>query len=115
MSSARRFGPFRCWVFGGGTLSAPLVNYYEYGTFLTLNRAHTALFGAFVPAYARSQEFYDATRFWQWMRFPGDVVFALGALLMAWDFIVKLRPLFPRFVDQMIAGKVVTEVRPPQS
>ena len=34
-------------MFGGGTLNAPLVNYYEHGTFLTLNHAHTALFGAF--------------------------------------------------------------------
>ena len=34
-------------VFGGGTLNAPLVNYYEHGTFLTLAHAHTALFGAF--------------------------------------------------------------------
>jgi hypothetical protein len=34
-------------VFGGGTLNAPLVNYYEHGTFLTLNHAHTALLGAF--------------------------------------------------------------------
>jgi hypothetical protein len=25
----------------------------------------------------------------------GDVVFALGALLMAWDFIVELGPLYP--------------------
>src|ERR1700751_1508493 len=33
-------------VFGGGTLNAPLINYYEHGTFLTLNHAHTALFGA---------------------------------------------------------------------
>ncbi|MGC1728224.1 MAG: cbb3-type cytochrome c oxidase subunit I, partial [Steroidobacteraceae bacterium] len=123
-------------VFGGGTLNAPLVNYYEHGTFLTLNHAHTALFGAFgllgigliyfclrytaaerhpfgektgrwafwlyngglllwillnfFPigwpqldavyehgfAYARSQAFYDTTLFWQWMRLPGDVVFA---------------------------------------
>ncbi|MDE1931111.1 MAG: cbb3-type cytochrome c oxidase subunit I, partial [Alphaproteobacteria bacterium] len=31
-------------VFGGGTLNAPLVNYYEHGTFLTLNHAHTSLF-----------------------------------------------------------------------
>lgn len=31
----------------------------------------------------------------QWMRLPGDVVFAIGALLMAWDFIVKLGPLYP--------------------
>ena len=139
-------------VFGGGTLNAPLVNYYEHGTFLTLNHAHTALFGAFgllaiglvyfclryaagertafserlglwafwlynvglvlwivlnfFPigwpqldavfehglAYARSTEFYAKTLFWQWMRLPGDVLFAAGALLMAWDFLVKLRP-----------------------
>jgi hypothetical protein len=32
---------------GGGMLNAPLINYYEHGTFLTLNHAHTALFGAF--------------------------------------------------------------------
>jgi len=151
-------------VFGGGTLNAPLVNYYEHGTFLTLNHAHTALFGAFgllgigliyfclryvaadehpfgekighwafwfynggmvlwiafnfFPigwpqldavyehglAYARSQAFYDTTIFWQWMRMPGDVVFALGALLMAWDFVLKLRPLFPRFIERLIPG-----------
>jgi nitric oxide reductase subunit B len=138
-------------VFGGGTLNAPLVNYYEHGTFLTLNHAHTSLFGAFgllalgliyfclryragpgkvfnnrpgywafwlmnaglvlwvvlhfFPigwpqldavyehglAYARSQAFYDTTRFWQWMRLPGDVVFSLGTLIMAFDFIAKLR------------------------
>jgi nitric oxide reductase subunit B len=154
-------------VFGGGTLNAPLVNYYEHGTFLTLNHAHTALFGAFgllgigliyfclryvaadrhpfgerlgqwafwlyngglvlwilfnfFPigwpqlaavyehglAYARSSAFYDQTLFWQWMRMPGDIVFALGALLMAWDFVVKLRPLFPRFVARFIPGSLV--------
>jgi len=125
------------------------VNYYEHGTFLTLNHAHTALFGAFgllaiglvyfclryaagervqfserlglwafwlynsglvlwillnfFPigwpqldavfehglAYARSTEFYSKTLFWQWLRLPGDVVFAAGAVLMAWDFVVK--------------------------
>jgi nitric oxide reductase subunit B len=136
-------------VFGGGTLNAPLVNYYEHGTFLTLNHAHTAMFGAFgllaiglvymvlrylngdrawsdrlgvwafwlynagmvlwivlnfYPigwpqleavythgyAYARSMKFYDTTLFWQWMRMPGDIVFAAGAVLMAWDFMRKL-------------------------
>jgi nitric oxide reductase large subunit len=25
------------------------------------------------------------------MRMPGDIVFSLGAVLMAWDFLVKLR------------------------
>ena len=151
-------------VFGGGTLNAPLVNYYEHGTFLTLNHAHTALFGAFgllaiglvyfclryaaadrrpfserlglwafwlynlglvlwivlnfFPigwqqldavfehglAYARSSEFYSKTLFWQWMRLPGDVVFAVGALLMAWDFLVKLRPI-PTAMPQPEAGR----------
>src|SRR6201987_5063251 len=151
-------------VFGGGTLNAPLINYYEHGTFLTLNHAHTALFGAFgllgigliyfclryaagdeyrfgelagkaafwlynaglvlwiilnfFPvgwpqldavyahglAYARSNAFYDTTLFWQWMRLPGDVVFALGALLMAWDFLVKLRPFFPQFAKRFAPG-----------
>jgi nitric oxide reductase subunit B len=151
-------------VFGGGTLNAPLINYYEHGTFLTLNHAHTALFGAFgllaigliyfclryatadrAPfgeriglwafwlyngglvlwillnffpigwpqlaavyehglTYARSVTFYDSTLFWQWMRLPGDVVFALGALLMAWDFTIKARPLLPRSVGSWIPG-----------
>ncbi len=136
-------------VFGGGTLNAPLVNYYEHGTFLTLNHAHTSMFGAFgllaiglvymvlrylngerpwsdkagiwafwlyngglglwialnfFPvgwpqleavythgyAWARSLAFYDTTTFWQWMRMPGDIVFAAGALLMGFDFVHKL-------------------------
>jgi nitric oxide reductase subunit B len=29
------------------------------------------------------------------MRLPGDVAFAAGALLMAWDFLIKLGPLYP--------------------
>ena len=148
-------------VFGGGTLNAPLINYYEHGTFLTLNHAHTALFGAFgllaiglvyfclryiagdraafnekmglwafwlynaglvlwillnfFPigwaqlaavfehgfAYARSVTFYNDTLLWQWMRLPGDVLFAIGALLMAWDFIVKLGPLYPTVASRL--------------
>jgi nitric oxide reductase subunit B len=153
-------------VFGGGTLNAPLINYYEHGTFLTLNHAHTALFGAFgllaiglayfclryaagerarfderlgiwafwlynlglvlwialnfFPigwpqlnavfehglAYARSITFYRTTIVWQWLRLPGDVVFAVAALLMALDFLVKLGPLYPRFVGWVIRRPV---------
>ncbi len=149
-------------VFGGGTINAPLVNYYEHATFLTLNHAHTALFGAFgllalgmiyfclryaagndkswsnrlgvwafwlynaglvlwivlnfFPiglmqlnavyehgfAFARSVAFYNTTLLWQWLRVPGDILFAAGALIMAWDFITKLRPFFPRFVGATI-------------
>ena len=147
-------------VFGGGTLNAPLINYYEHGTFLTLNHAHTALFGAFgllgigliyfclraiageryvfderlgiaafwlynaglilwiflnfFPvgwaqlaavyahgyAHARSVDFYKTMIFWMWMRFPGDVVFAAGAVLMAIDFIIKLRPISPAWATR---------------
>lgn len=135
----------------GGAINAPLVNYYEHGTFLTLNHAHTAMFGAFgllslgliyltlrymignrtqwddrlgmwafwlynaglvlwiilnfFPIgwpqlmavydhgynYARSLEFYNTTLFWQWMRMPGDIIFAVAALLMAWDFMCKIK------------------------
>lgn len=46
--------------------------------------------------YARSLEFYNTTLLWQWLRFPGDVVFAAGAVIMAYDFIIKLRPFFSK-------------------
>jgi nitric oxide reductase subunit B len=151
-------------VFGGGTLNAPLVNYYEHGTFLTLNHAHTALFGAFgllaiglvyfclryaagerefsdrpgrlafwlynlglvlwialnfFPigwpqlgavydrglAYARSLAFYDTTLLWQWLRFVGDVPFAIAALIMSFDFVAKLGPMFPAFTARRSGGQ----------
>ena len=46
--------------------------------------------------------------FWQWMRFPGDVVFALGALLMAWDFLVKLRPIYPAFIERWLGDAAIS-------
>jgi len=155
-------------VFGGATINAPLVNYYEHATFLTLNHAHTAMFGAFgmlaiglvylslrylagdrvqwsdrpgvwafwlynaglvmwvvlnfFPigwpqlvavyehglAYARSLEFYNTTLFWQWMRLPGDVVFAVGAVVMAIDFVVKLLPMLRRTPSEKVAIPPVT-------
>jgi hypothetical protein len=49
--------------------------------------------------HARGADFYRTTLYWQWMRLPGDVVSAAGALLMAWDFLVKAGPLLPRFLD----------------
>ncbi len=134
----------------GGLINAPLVNYYEHGTFLTLAHAHTAMFGAFGLlgiglmyfalryivgeqgwsdklatwafwlynigmvlwlllnfwpigfaqlaavyehgyVYARSLAFYNTTTLWQWLRMPGDIVFATGALLMAIDIFLKVR------------------------
>lgn len=43
-------------------------------------------------AHSRSIEFYDTTLLWQWLRLPGDVVFALGAFIMTFDFIRNLGP-----------------------
>jgi nitric oxide reductase subunit B len=151
-------------VFGGGTLNAPLVNYYEHGTFLTLNHAHTSLFGAFgllgigliyfclryiageryvfkeTPGYiafwlynaglvlwitlsffpigwaqlnavyqhgldyARSMAFYNTVVLWQWLRIVGDIVFAAGAVLMAYDFLIKLRPVMPMRISAIFGG-----------
>jgi len=145
----------------GGIINAPLINYYEHATFLTMNHAHTAMFGAFgllalgliylalrymagervawsdrlgvwafwlyniglvmwvvltfLPvgfpqleaayehglAFARSLEFYEGTLLWHWLRTPGDIVFAAGGLLMAWDFWVKLRAVYR---DQRATG-----------
>jgi nitric oxide reductase subunit B len=48
--------------------------------------------------------FYDTTLLWQWMRLPGDVVFAAGAVLMAWDFAAKSRPLLPQSVGRWMPG-----------
>jgi nitric oxide reductase subunit B len=52
-------------------------------------------------AYARSVEFYDGTLVWQWLRLPGDVLFAVAALLMAWDFLIKLRSFYPRLGQRL--------------
>ena len=35
---------------------------------------------------------------------PGGIVFAAGALTMAWDFIVKLRPLYPNLISGLLFG-----------
>jgi nitric oxide reductase subunit B len=75
-------------VFGGGTLNAPLINYYEHGTFLTLNHAHTALFGAFgmlalgLIYFCLRYRAGPNARFSQW---PGYAAFWLyNAALLLW-------------------------------
>lgn len=143
-------------VMGGGALNAPLISYYEHGTFITLNHAHTALFGAFglfalgviyfclryaagdkfawsdklgiwafwlynvgvilwvtlnlIPVgylqlidvynmgfwHARTMDFYNTVVIWQWLRVPGDIVFALAALIMCYDFAIKLKVFFKK-------------------
>ena len=41
----------------------------------------------------------------------GWTVFAVAALLMAWDFLLKLGPLYPRFVER-ITKKSVARMQP---
>jgi nitric oxide reductase subunit B len=47
--------------------------------------------------------FYYTTLIGQWMRLLGDVLFGAAALLMAWDFLIKLRPLYPRLTERLPA------------
>ena len=39
--------------------------------------------------------FYDTTAVWQWMRLPGGVLFAVAAVLMALDFLIKPASALP--------------------
>src|ERR1700739_3588380 len=66
-------------------------------------------------AYARSLEFYDTTVLWQWLRIVGDVPFAVAALLMAFDFIVKLAPLFPNLAARYADRRAVRPASWPAS
>jgi nitric oxide reductase subunit B len=61
-------------------------------------------------AYARSIEFYNGTLVWQWLRLPGDIMFALAAPLMAGDFLIKLGPLYPQFVTWITRRPVLLSV-----
>jgi nitric oxide reductase subunit B len=72
------------WLYNMGLVMWILLNFFPVGW--------PQLIAAYEHgyAYARSLEFYNTTLFWQWMRMPGDIVFAMGALLMAWDFIAKV-------------------------
>ena len=64
-------------------------------------------------AYARSDAFYKTTLLWQWMRMPGDIVFAAGALLMAADFVIKLGPLYPPLARLFKQGSSGEEIDRP--
>jgi nitric oxide reductase subunit B len=60
-------------------------------------------------AYARSMQFYDTTLLWQWLRIVGDVVFAAGALLMAFDILMKLRPVMPDWFGSVLPSLQATK------
>lgn len=78
-----RLGVWAFWLYNGGMLLWIMLDFYPIG-WPQLEAAYSHGY-----AYARSLAFCNTTVLWQWMRMPGDVVFALGALLMAYDFGAK--------------------------
>ncbi len=57
------------------------------------------MFLTYEPAPPQPERFVDASG--APLMAADDMVFAVAALLMAWDFVVKLGPLYPRFVEQI--------------
>ncbi|MCL2453334.1 MAG: nitric oxide reductase, partial [Alphaproteobacteria bacterium] len=101
-------GKIAFWLYNAGVVLWIVLNFFPVGwPQLDAVFAHGL-------AYARSNTFYDTTLFWQWMRLPGDVLFALGALLMAWDFITKLGPFLPPFAEELQPRAETVESLPPQ-
>jgi len=79
-----RLGVWAFWLYNLGMVMWVVLNFYPIG-WPQLEAVYSHGY-----AYARSLSFYDTTVLWQWLRMPGDVVFAAGALLMAYDFARKL-------------------------
>jgi nitric oxide reductase subunit B len=99
-----RIGIWAFWLYNGGLILWIFLNFFPIGWPQLVDVYENGF------AHSRSLEFYKTTLFWQWMRLPGDVVFAVGALLMAYDFLIKLQPFFPR-AAKIITGKVVYDSR----
>ena len=93
-----RLGLWAFWLYNAGLVLWIFLNFFPIGW------PQLAAVYEHGLAYARSVTFYETTLFWQWMRLPGDVIFAIGALMMAWDFIMKARPLLPTSVVRWIPG-----------
>lgn len=83
------------WLYNAGLILWTVLNFFPVGWSQLLAVYEHGY------AYARSAAFYDTTLFWQWMRLPGDVVFAGGALVMSGDFIIKLYPLYPLWTQRL--------------
>jgi nitric oxide reductase subunit B len=84
-----RLGLVAFWLYNAGLVLWIALNFFPIG-WPQLAAAYEHGF-----AYARSLEFYRTTVLWQWLRFVGDVPFAIAALLMTFDFLRKLGPPFP--------------------
>jgi nitric oxide reductase subunit B len=103
---SEKVGLWAFWLYNAGLLLWILLNFFPIGW------AQLAAVFEHGFAYARSVTFYNETLLWQWMRLPGDVVFAIGALLMAWDFIVKLGPLYPALARRLQLPQLLPHQQP---
>lgn len=74
---SERLGIWAFWLYNAGLVLWIVLNFFPIG-WPQLN----AVFEHGL-AYARSVGFYNTTLVWQWLRLPGEVVFAVVAVLMA--------------------------------
>jgi nitric oxide reductase subunit B len=61
----------------------------------------------FRSSYALRMYVVGSALFRQWMRMPGDIVFATAAVMMAIDFVIKLSPIYPMLSHRF--GRHITE------
>lgn len=80
-----RLATWAFWLYNIGMVLWLLLN------FLPIGFAQLAAVYDHGYVYARSLAFYNTTTLWQWLRMPGDVTFAAGALIMAVDIFQKVR------------------------
>jgi nitric oxide reductase subunit B len=92
---SERLGLIAFWLYNGGLVLWVALNFFPIGW-----PQLDAVFEHGL-AYARSSAFYDTTLLWQWMRLPGDGLFAIAALLMAADFLIKMGPLMPSLARRL--------------
>ena len=68
-----RAGGWAFWLYKAGLGLRVTLNFFPIGWTQLMDVYEHGL------AHARSLEFYNTVIFWQWMRMPGDIVFAAGA------------------------------------
>ena len=73
------------WLYNLGMILWLVLHFWPIG-YAQLAAVHTHSY-----VYARSLSFYNTTLIWQWLRMPGDILFATGAAWMSWDIIKKVR------------------------
>jgi nitric oxide reductase subunit B len=83
-----KLGIWAFWLYNIGLVLWVILNFFPVGW------THLAAVYEHGYAYARNLGFYDKTLLWQWLRLPGNILFAIGAILRAIDFIFKTRSLW---------------------